>query len=134
MGQSSFPRLLTYRVAVRHVGPSMDADWTGTEHVAPSEREDAAELRAVFELDGATLRRADAAWRRKMKREVEQQRASGTPQSGIAEAIAKLNDRIAETNDPKFRARLERVLNNVQAERPNLRRRNDANHLDDARM
>src|SRR6266540_1482408 len=133
MRQSSFPRFLTYPEAVRHIGPLVEADWTGTEHVAPSEREDAAELHAVFELDAAQLKRADAVWRQKMRHEVEQQRASGAPQSGIAEAIAKLKGKIAETNDPKVRARFERVLNNVQGETLNPRRRTDADRLDDAR-
>jgi len=105
---ASLAGFLTLPEAIQRIGPRVQADWTGSEHVAPSARDDAAKLLEVFELDAAQLEREEAAWVRKIMADAKEQRAAGAPRSGIAEAIPKLLEIIEKTNDPTTRARLER--------------------------
>ena len=104
------PSFMRYPEAIDRVGPRVLPDWTGTERVAPTELEDAAELRAVFELDAQQLEQAEATRRREIEQQAERERAAGVSQSGRAEAMLRLEKQISQTDDPKKRAPLERCL------------------------
>jgi hypothetical protein len=92
------PGYLDLREARRRVGPRAVPGWQkeGADEFAPSAGEDAAEMRAIAEMDDRQLKAAARARRREIVRQEQRERAAGAAQSGRKEGAEKLRVKIPE--------------------------------------
>lgn len=127
------PGFFDLRDARRRVGQRVVANWQkeGAGEYAPSASEDAAEMRAIAEMDDRQLKAAARAHSQKIAKQEQDERAAGAPQSGRKEAAeqlrARMADLVAAFQPPpgsareqqrarrEYRSRLEKLLANLEA-------------------